>query len=102
VRLSALPCASGPWPHPLSRLPRRLVTLLEDAVDPQGSGRSLYFAYGADVTLTSQRSAAVLSDAALSAKPLWARADNRFFWNRQLAKPLIGAVRPRHLHLLVA
>ena len=64
---------------------------LRHALDPEGAGRNLFFSYGADLTLHSQRQADVMADPVSAAKPLHARADKRFFWNKALAKPLIEA-----------
>ncbi len=36
---------------------RRLLALLNDAVNPEGSGRGLHFSYSYDLTLTCQRAA---------------------------------------------
>lgn len=69
----------------------RYLSMLEDAMNPAGAGRGLYFSYEADITLTTQRAALVAEDAVLAAKPLWARADARFFWNKQLAALLLEA-----------
>ena len=77
----------------------RWIKLLKDALDPLGSGRGLYFSHSTDVTLTQQRLVALCQDPAAASKPLWARADTRFFYNKQLAQPLIG-VCARFSHLL--
>lgn len=69
----------------------RLLAYLADAVNPQGSGRNMFFSYG-DLTLSSQRLADVLVDSARAEQPPAARADPQFFWNRQLAQ--VGAVQP--------
>ncbi|KAI5286948.1 hypothetical protein KEM52_001815 [Ascosphaera acerosa] len=50
----------------------------------------LYFSYALDLTNSAQRQAA-----ADPAAPLWARADDRFFWNKHLAADLIAAARAR-------
>lgn len=70
----------------------RLMDLLEQAVKPTAAGRGMYYSHGADITLTSQRVAALNEDATSAAKPLWARQDSRFFWNRMLAAPLLEGV----------
>jgi len=51
-----------------------------------------YFSYGVDLTNSFQRQAVhpVASDLS---KPLWERADERFFWNRHLNKRLIEAAQ---------
>jgi hypothetical protein len=36
-----------------------LLGLLNDAVNPQGTGRGLHFSYTYDLTLTSQRAASI-------------------------------------------
>ena len=65
---------------------RSYVRLLRRALDPRGAGRGLYFSHGADVTLTTQKWAAL----GQSPPPdLYARADPRFFWNKALATPLL-------------
>lgn len=48
-----------------------------------------YFAPTFDLTNTTQRSLALDADPAQKNKPLWTRADPRFFWNRALLKSLI-------------
>lgn len=64
----------------------RYLRLLAMAV----SERGLYFANpAADLTLSAQRAAAAAADPAVSARPHWARADQRFFWNRFAQQPLI-------------
>jgi hypothetical protein len=69
----------------------RLLETLREAFNPEGAGRNLFFSYGADLTLHAQRQADVLADPVQAAKPLHARADRRFFWNRFMAKPLVDA-----------
>ena len=39
-----------------------MLKLLSDGVNPEGSGRSLYFSYFYDVTLTAQRTSVVARD----------------------------------------
>ncbi|KAK9864404.1 hypothetical protein WJX84_006665 [Apatococcus fuscideae] len=70
---------------------KRYVELLKDAVDPKGSGRGLFFSYGADLTLTQQRVAILAESPDWVGQPLWKRADTRFFWNRKLALPFMEA-----------
>ena len=41
---------------------KALLKLLSDGVNPEGSGRSLYFSYFYDVTLTAQRTSVVARD----------------------------------------
>ena len=72
----------------------RYIELLKDAVDSKGSGRGLFFSYGADLTLTQQRVAILAENAEWTGQPLWKRADTRFFWNRKLALPFMGAPPP--------
>lgn len=83
----------APSPHHLPPLPPacRLLETLREAFNPEGAGRNLFFSYGADLTLHAQRQADVLADPVQAAKPLHARADRRFFWNRFVAKPLVDA-----------
>ena len=72
----------------LSLLVCRYAALLRYAIDPSGAGKGLFFSYAADLTLTQQRYADL--DTSVKAKPLHARADQRFFFNRQLVAPLLG------------
>lgn len=79
-----------------SKEQRYLLQLLEDGVDPHGSGRSVYFSYGYDLTLSAQRgfaaaAAAADGNAALRDAPPCERSDPRFFWNGVLARPVIDA-----------
>lgn len=48
-----------------------------------------YFSYDYDLTLSTQRIAAIRTDPSANALPLWKRADPRFFWNRYLLTDLI-------------
>lgn len=73
---------------------RRYISLLRMALDPAEAGRGLYFSYGADVTLTQQRWAEAQADSKKAGRPLGARAEPRFLWNRHLMAPFTGA--PRH------
>ncbi|CAO1634741.1 unnamed protein product [Jaminaea pallidilutea] len=52
-----------------------------------------YFSHGWDLTSSLQRQADVLqqADTRQSATSAWRRADERFFWNQYLCKPLIEA-----------
>lgn len=68
----------------------RIVELIEDATDPSIFGQRFYYSYGTDVTLTQQRWTS-LQEAGEGHKPQWASADRRFFWNKFLTQPLIGA-----------
>ncbi|KAI8468529.1 MAG: SacI homology domain-containing protein [Monoraphidium minutum] len=70
---------------------QRLLSYLRDAIDPEGTGRGLHFAYQLDLTLSAQRLADALSDPAQASKPPPRRADWAYFWNRTLAKPLMDA-----------
>ncbi|KAH9822938.1 Phosphoinositide phosphatase SAC1 [Teratosphaeria destructans] len=45
----------------------------------------MYFSYSLDLTNSFQRQAQTSVN-----EPLWARADDRFFWNRYIASPLIN------------
>ena len=68
---------------------------VQDAVDPAGAGRGIYFSHFHDVTQSAQRGAAQAEDAAVAAKPLAARADPWFMYNRSLAAPLLEAKAAR-------
>lgn len=50
-----------------------------------------YFSYDYDLTLSTQRIAAIRTDPSANSLPLWKRADSRFFWNRYLLSDLIDA-----------
>jgi hypothetical protein len=50
---------------------------------------SLFVAYDWDATHTAQRRAAIPAE--MRALPLWCRADQRFFWNSHLVRPLTDA-----------
>lgn len=73
----------------------RLLRLLESAVNPKVNGRTMYFSYGADITQTTQRAAALAASKEEASKPLALRADPRFFWNKALLAPLLGALGDR-------
>lgn len=65
--------------------------LIEDACDPGIFGQQFFYSYGTDITLTQQRITDINhDDPAAAQKPQWARADNRFFWNKYLTQPLVG------------
>ncbi len=66
--------------------------MLERAINPKANGRTLFFSYTTDITLTTQRAAAVAGDKELSSKHLVYRADPRFFWNKNLLAPFLGAL----------
>lgn len=68
---------------------QRLLTYLEDAFNPQGTGRNLFFSYGVDLTHTAQH-LHDLKAAAASGKAVAWQPDQQFFWNRTLARLLIG------------
>ncbi|KAG2490107.1 hypothetical protein HYH03_011413 [Edaphochlamys debaryana] len=72
---------------------RQLLGLLRDAVNPQGSGRGIYFSHFYDITDTTQRIADKDSNAAAAQAPLASpqRADSRFWYNRVLSEPLLTA-----------
>uniref|UniRef100_A0A7S3QTW7 SAC domain-containing protein n=1 Tax=Dunaliella tertiolecta TaxID=3047 RepID=A0A7S3QTW7_DUNTE len=82
--------APGAWS---SRGNRQLLILLNDAVNPEGTGRGLHFSYSYDLTLTSQHAAAMeaADPQAFEMQLPVARADPRFFWNRAAAQPLLAA-----------
>lgn len=70
---------------------RHLLRLLRAGTDPEAHGGTLYFAMGGDATLTQQRYEAAAEAPGAAAAPAWRRADQDFFWNAALAKPLLGA-----------
>lgn len=76
-----------------NRANKGLLRLLEDAVDPQGSGRGLHFSYTYDLTQTTQRIATALAadPAGWAGKAPVQRASGRFFWNKAIAAPLVSA-----------
>lgn len=74
---------------------RGLLKLLSDGVDPEGSGRGMYFSYFYDVTLSAQRTALIAQDGSAGMQTAAARADKSFFWNYHLSKPLIDAKADR-------
>jgi hypothetical protein len=78
-------------PAPLSPPHPSLLSYLRDAISPTGTGRGLHFAYHSDLTLSAQRLADALADPATADKAPARRADKAYFWNRTLAKPLLGA-----------
>ncbi|KAF5843936.1 SacI homology domain-containing protein [Dunaliella salina] len=82
--------APGAWSM---RGNRRLLMLLNDAVNPEGTGRGLHFSYSYDLSLTSQHAAAMeaANPQAFEMQLPVARADPRFFWNRTAAHPLLAA-----------
>jgi hypothetical protein len=78
-----------PCPNPPS--PARLLSYLRDAINPEGTGRGVFFAYNSDLTLSAQRLADALAEPDTAGKAPCRRADRTFFWNRTLAKPIMGA-----------
>lgn len=68
----------------------RYAGLLRYAVDPAGAGKGLYFSYGTDLTLTQQRQTTLANDESSNSTSLADRADQRFFFNRQLTLLLKG------------
>jgi hypothetical protein len=52
-----------------------------------------YFSYDYDLTLTTQRIAAIRADPEQNALPLWRRADSRFWWNEYLLRDLISVAQ---------
>lgn len=56
-----------------------------------GTGRGLHFAYHADLTLSAQRLADALAAEGAAGRAACRRADRSYFWNRTLAKPVMGA-----------
>jgi len=81
VRLSQ--CEDTPASRNYERLLNRFLSV-----------KSLYYAADWDVTLSVQRRAAMLSDGVSSGLPLWKRADQDFFWNSQLLKPVLELGNP--------
>ena len=71
----------------------RYLNLLRDAFNGSGSGRGLHFSFDANITQTQQRAARLAADAGAAAKPLYASAEPRFFWNQKLLQPVIGALQ---------
>ena len=86
--------ANGKW----KPADRRFLDLLRAGTDPARHGGSLYFAMGGDPTLSQQRYEGAVQAAGgaapHAAAPHWARADEAVFWNKALAKPLLGACVP--------
>eukprot|EP00798_Chlamydomonas_sp_ICE-L_P010765 gene10765-17852_t len=70
---------------------KHLLKLLKDGTDPYGSARSLYFSYFYDVTLSSQRMAALANDPEAIAGSPAERAESTFFWNKFMSEPLMKA-----------
>lgn len=76
---------------------RRYVSLLRDALSPAVFGRHVYFSYGADLTLSTERWNALASPGgAAVAKLPAARADPRFFWNKCVANLAPEGTLPCH------
>lgn len=69
----------------------RYIDLLRTALNPAEAGRGLYFSYGADLTLTQQRHAEAQAKGEKAGRLMGERAEPRFFWNRHLLAPFIGA-----------
>lgn len=69
----------------------RYLGILRAGVDPEQYGRSVYFSYAGDITLTQQRYDAARADPQYAGRPAWQRAEPAFFWNRHLAQPLLDA-----------
>ena len=82
---------SPPPPSLPCRENRAFLKLLADGVNPEGSGRSLFFSYFYDVTLTAQRTAVVARDPSPTMQTSAARAEPQFFWNAAMSRPLIEA-----------
>lgn len=55
------------------------------------TGRDMFFSYTYDITMCAQRLAAMLADPSSAGRPLAARADPRFTWNRAGLKALVDA-----------
>lgn len=70
---------------------RKLLSLLKSGVDPRQYGGSLYFSRGGDATLMQQRYEAAAAGSDFAATPAWKRAEPAFFWNHNLATPLLSA-----------
>jgi hypothetical protein len=68
----------------------RYAGLLRFALAPTGAGKGLFFSYEADVSLTQQGHEKLAADATLKNASLADRADQRFFFNRQLTRHLAG------------
>ena len=68
----------------------RYAALLRYATHPSGAGKGLFISYGTDLTLTQQRYTQINEKEGAGSMPLHARADPRFFFNRQLLAPLLG------------
>lgn len=77
------------------------VRLLKEAFNPVGAGRSLFFSFDADVTLTQQRYAALAADSAAQGKFLHERADSRFYWNKHLTQKLVDEGAGRFAMLIM-
>ena len=72
----------------------RFVGLLRFAVHPSGAGKGLFFSYGVDLTRTQQRRSESQTNMDIH------KADDRFFFNQNLVKPLIGTPPPPSGELL--
>ncbi|KAG1660814.1 hypothetical protein FOA52_010239 [Chlamydomonas sp. UWO 241] len=70
---------------------KALLRLLADGVDPDGSGRAMYFSHYYDVTLSAQKTANVAMDGSPAMQSSAVRADKDFFWNFRMSRPLIDA-----------
>uniref|UniRef100_A0A7S0URE1 SAC domain-containing protein n=1 Tax=Polytomella parva TaxID=51329 RepID=A0A7S0URE1_9CHLO len=80
---------------------RILISLLECALSMDEGGRGLYFSHFYDLTLSQQRAAAMQLNPELANKPVLARADPKFLWNRALAKPFMEAQAYRFITPLI-
>lgn len=68
-----------------------MLRLLSNGVNPEGAGRSLYFSYFYDVTLNAQRTAVIARDMSPAMQTAASRAEQQFFWNGAMSRPLIDA-----------
>ena len=58
-------------------------------LDKAFSKHTFFFSHSHDITQTQQKIAKIANSPAASA-PIWTRADNRFFWNKEIVKDLIA------------
>ncbi|GAX76741.1 hypothetical protein CEUSTIGMA_g4188.t1 [Chlamydomonas eustigma] len=75
----------------LGRDNRKLIKLLADGFMPNGTGRTLYFSYFYDITLSAQRTSLVARDASPAMQTAAGRAELQYFWNAALLKPINAA-----------
>ncbi|MEW5316232.1 MAG: hypothetical protein WDW38_007613 [Sanguina aurantia] len=77
-----------------------LLTLLADALDPLGSGRTLYFSHFHDLTRSEQEARPVGGDVRGPGRG-GLQPDPRYFWNRAIARPLLDAGADRFVLPLI-